>query len=85
MILSVLHHTAIKEIDYLIPDTRYCSASQTTGISNAGSRLPIFICLPKNKLIPTPKISTFPTSERFRMSVSLNNGERVPARMVMAP
>ncbi|MFR4218474.1 MAG: hypothetical protein ACLT16_12550 [[Clostridium] innocuum] len=77
MILSVLHHTAVKEIDYLIPDTRYCSASQTTVLA-CRQQITYFHLFTENKLIPTPK-SVHSRPARFRMSVSLNNGERVPA------
>ena len=56
----------------------------TAGIT-AGSRFATRIFLPQIRLIPTQKISTFPTKERYPMAVSVMIGRITVASRVTAP
>ena len=51
----------------------------------AGSKLATFTFFPQTRLIPTQKISTFPTRDRFARAAAVITGRRRPARAVMVP
>ena len=51
----------------------------------AGSRFATFTFFPKTRLMPTQKISTFPTSDRFASAPSVMTGRISPASAVMLP
>lgn len=51
----------------------------------AGNKFPTFIFFPKQILIPTAKIKTDPTKERFKITASVNIGFKKDAKIVIKP
>ena len=56
-----------------------------TATTMAGSRLATFTFFPHTRLMPTQKISTFHTRDRFDSALSVIRGRTTPARTVMLP
>ena len=55
------------------------------GTIMAGNKLPTLIFLPKHILIPTAKINTEPTNERFAITTSVSIGFKNDANKVILP
>ena len=56
-----------------------------TATTMAGSRFATLTFLPQTRLMPTQKISTFPTMDRFARAIAVMTGRRSPAKAVILP